>query len=85
MTREYFKEKHSGKKAEDRFTSCCKIEKDRNILNWKNASDRLLIENKCESHLSEYSGTEWIEPICCDKCGRLLEYRTSLIDDYVPR
>ena len=85
MNREYFKEKHSGKKAEDRFTPCCEIEVDRDVLTWKNMSDRMLIEDKCESHLDTYSNTEWIEPICCDTCGRLLEYRTELFSDYNPR
>jgi hypothetical protein len=85
MTREYFKEKHSGKKAEDRFTQCCNNETDRDIPNKNNESDWQLIEDRCEEHLTMYSGTEWIEPVCCDVCGRLLEYKCTLSDDYAPR
>ena len=76
MDRDYFKEKRTGKKPKGRYTKCCNQENDRHILNKKNKEDWKLIEQYCEDQLLRYSSTETIEPICCKKCGRLIEYKS---------
>ena len=80
MTREYFKVKHSGKEIEDRYTPCCQMDTDRDVLNKNNESDWLLIEDYVEEHLSQYSDVTYVEPICCEVCGRLVEYRSKISD-----
>jgi hypothetical protein len=80
LDREYFKTKKSGKKPKGRYTKCCNQENDRDILNKNNKADWALIENHCEDHLIRYSNTETIEPICCKKCGRLMEYKSTISD-----
>ena len=80
MDRTYFKEKKSGKKSKGSHTKCCDQDKDRHILNKKKPHEWELIEEYCESHLTHYSTTETIEPICCKICGRLLEYKSTVND-----
>ena len=81
LDREYFKEKKTGKKPKGRYTICCGQEKDRDLLNKNNEVDWALIEEHCEDHLMYYPSTETIEPICCKKCGRLIEYKTTLSEE----
>ena len=78
LDREYFKQKKTGKKTKGRYTICCGQEKDRDLLNKNNKADWGLIEQHCEDHLTSYSNTETIEPICCKICGRLLEYKSTV-------
>ena len=78
MDREYFKEKKTGKKTTGRYTVCCGQEKDRHILNKKKPHELELIEQHCEDHLTHYSNVETIEPIFCKKCGRLIQYITTI-------
>ena len=37
-----------------------------------------MIEEYIEQHLFEYPSVETIQPVSCDVCGRLLEYRSTL-------
>ena len=78
LDRAYFKEKKTGKKSKGTYTICCGQERDRGILNKNNKADWALIEQHCEDHLMYYPTTETIEPICCKKCGRLIEYKTTV-------
>ena len=78
LDREYFKEKKTGKKSKGRYTICCGQENDRDILNKNNEADWALIEEHCEDHLTYYPSCETIEPICCKKCGRLIEYISTV-------
>ena len=80
MDREYFKVKKTGKKPKGRYTKCCNQEKDRDILNKNKPEDWKLIEEYCENQLIHYSSTETIEPICCKKCGRLIQYISTISD-----
>ena len=81
LDREYFKEKKTGKKPKGRYTICCGQEKGRGLLNKNNKADWALIEEHCEDHLTYYSSTKTIEPICCKKCGRLIKYITTLSEE----
>jgi len=80
LDREYFKEKKTGKKPKGRYTICCGQERGRDLLNKNNKADWVLIEQHCEDHLTQYSNTETIEPICCKECGRLIKYITTISD-----
>jgi len=82
MDRAYFKEKHTGKKAGAQMTKCCNQSRDRDILNKKNPEDWELMEAYCEKSLSQSSGTESIEIVCCKKCGRLMKYVSILRSEY---
>jgi|TARA_R100000750_G_C2331481_1_gene90286 hypothetical protein len=79
MDRNYFKEKKTGSRT-SRFTKCCNQDKDRHILNKKKPHEWELIEEYCENHLTHYSSTETIDPICCKICGRLIEYKSTVND-----
>jgi tRNA U34 5-methylaminomethyl-2-thiouridine-forming methyltransferase MnmC len=81
LDRAYFKEKHSGKKADTQYTECCNSDRDRNILNKNNDADRELMEEYCENSLSQYSSVESMKIKCCKKCGRLLNYVSILKKD----
>ena len=78
MDRNYFKEKHTGKKSKGSHTICCDQDKDRHILNKKKPHEWEMIEQHCENHLTRYSSVKDITPICCKVCGRLLEYKCTL-------
>ena len=78
MDRNYFKEKHTGKKSKGSHTICCDQDKDRHILNKNKKDEWELIERHCEDHLTHYSSVKDITPICCKVCGRLLEYICTL-------
>jgi hypothetical protein len=80
VDRKYFTEKKTGKKALGTHTVCCNQVKDRHILNKKKPHEWKLIEDFCEEHLIHYPNCETITPICCKKCGRLLEYKSTLND-----
>jgi hypothetical protein len=78
MDREYFRAKKTGKKIVGTHTKCCNNDKDIHILNKKKPIDWKLIEEYCEEHLNHFPNHESIVPICCKKCGRLLEYKINL-------
>ena len=78
LNRDYFKEKKTGKKSKGSRTICCGQDKDRDILNKNNKADWALVEQHCEDHLMYYPSCETIEPISCKKCGRLIEYKTTV-------
>ena len=78
MDRNYFKVKRTGKESKGSHTKCCGQDKDRHILNKNKKDEWELIEQHCENHLIHYSNVKNIEPICCKKCGRLLEYISTL-------
>ena len=81
LDRAYFKEKHSGKKADTQYTECCNSDRDRNILNKNNADDWELMEEYCEKSLASSSSTESMQIKCCKKCGRLIGYISILKKD----
>ena len=85
MDRDYFKEKHTGKKSKGSHTICCDQEKDRHILNKNKPHEWELIEQHCENHLISYSSTKDITPICCKKCGRLIRYICTIDPDSYKR
>ena len=78
MDRNYFKEKHTGKKSKGSHTICCGQDKDRHILNKNKKDEWEMIERHCEEHLMHYSSVKDITPICCKVCGRLLKYITTI-------
>ncbi len=78
MDRAYFKEKKTGKKSKGTHTICCGQDKDRETLNKNKKADWELIEQHCEDHLTHYPSTIDITPICCKKCGRLIEYKSTV-------
>ena len=79
MDRDYFKKKANPKaKKGPELTKCCEQDVDRDILNKKNKDDWLSIEDHCENQLRIYSTFESITPICCEDCGRLVEYSSKL-------
>jgi hypothetical protein len=39
-----------------------------------------LIEEYCRKQLDDYPSTETITPICCEKCGKLMEYISTVND-----
>ena len=78
MNRSYFKEKKTGKKSKGTYTICCGQDKDRHILNKNKPHEWKMIEQHCENHLTHYSTVKDITPICCKKCGRLMEYKTTI-------
>ena len=79
INRDYFKLKEDPKALKgDKFMKCCGSEKDHDILNVKKKYDWELIEKYIEDHLFDYPNTETITPVSCKKCGRLLEYLTTL-------
>ena len=81
MDRNYFKEKHTGKKSKGSHTTkCCNQSKDMHILNKNKKDEWELIEEHCERHLIQYSSVRDITPICCKVCGRLIEYILVLFD-----
>ena len=80
LDRNYFKKKNNPKAEAYKYTKCCNQDKDRHILNKKNPHEWELIEEYCETHLTHYSTTETIEPICCKICGRLIEYKSTVND-----
>jgi|TARA_R110002110_G_scaffold89128_1_gene232219 hypothetical protein len=80
VDRKYFTEKKTGKRATGTHTVCCGQDKNRHILNKKKPYDWKLIEDYCENHLTYYPNCDSITPHCCKKCGRLIEYTTSLKD-----
>ena len=80
MDRKYFTEKKTGKKTSGTHTACCNQVKERHILNKKKPHEWKLIEEYCENHLIHYANCQTITPHCCKKCGRLIEYTTSLKD-----
>jgi hypothetical protein len=51
---------------------------DRHILNKNNKDDLELIEDYCERSLQTYSKVESITPMCCEDCGRLIQYISTL-------
>ena len=79
LDRDYFKKKANPKaKKGPQLTECCKQDVDRNIVNKNNKDDWELIEDHCEEVLQSNSGTETITPVCCEVCGRLIEYKSTL-------
>ena len=79
MNRDYFKKKANPKvKKGPQLTKCCEQSVDRDILNKKNKDDWSSIEDHCEDRLRTYSAFESITPICCDDCGRLIQYMCTL-------
>ena len=78
LDRDYFKEKKTGKKSKGAYTICCGQEKDRHILNKNNKADKELIEDYCEEQLLYYQSFKSIRPVCCEVCGRLMEYIVAL-------
>ena len=81
MDRNYFKEKHTGKKSKGSHTKCCGQSKDRHILNKNKKDEWELIEGHCERHLIHYTSVKDITPICCKVCGRLIEYKSTLNEE----
>ena len=80
MDRAYFKEKKTGKKSKSRYTKCCNQDKDRDFLNKNNKADWERMEQHCEDHLMYYPLTKDITPICCEVCGKLIKYITTIVD-----
>lgn len=78
LDRAYFKEKHTGKKADSQYTVCCGELVDRHILNKNNEADYALMEDYVEEALQQNSGTEYMKIECCEECGRLLKYVSVL-------
>ena len=78
LDRNYFKKKNNPKAEAYKYTKCCNQDPDARILNKNDKDDLEQIENHCENHLMDYSGTETVQPICCKVCGRLIEYRITL-------
>ena len=79
LDRDYFRYKYRPKKQDEKHvTDCCGQGTERHILNANDEDDWLLIEDYIETRLREYSSTESITPIVCEKCGRLKEYISSL-------
>lgn len=82
LDRDYFKKKANPKaKKGPQLTECCAQDVDRDILNEKNKDDRELIEDYCERSLVTYSNVESITPMCCEECGRLVQYISTLRED----
>jgi hypothetical protein len=82
LDRAYFKKKANPKaKKGPQLTECCNQDVDRHILNENNKDDLELIEDYCERALLTYSNVESITPMCCEDCGRLIQYISTLKDD----
>ena len=79
MDRAYFKKKDTGKEIE-LLTKCCNTSVDDNSLNKNKPDDWLLIEEYCRKQLDDYPSTETITPICCEECGKLMEYISTVND-----
>jgi hypothetical protein len=79
MNRAYFKKKDTGKVVE-LLTKCCNTSVDDIGLNKNKADEWELIEDYCRRHLDNYPSTETITPICCDGCGKLLRYSSTVND-----
>jgi len=79
LDRDYFKKKANPKaKKGPQLTECCTQDVDRHILNKNNKDDLELIEDYCERSLQTYSKVESITPMCCEDCGRLIQYISTL-------
>ena len=79
INRDYFKLKEDPNALKgDKYMKCCGSEKDHEVLNVKKKYDWELIERYIEQHLFNYPSTETITPVSCTKCGRLLEYKSTL-------
>ncbi len=76
--RDYFKRKANPKSKGHKNTKCCDQDPDANILNKNNKEDWSHIEDHCENYLRDFTKSETIEPICCNVCGRLIEYKVTL-------
>jgi hypothetical protein len=79
LDRDYFKNKaNPNAKKGPKLTKCCGQEADRHILNKNNKNDWELIEDYCEENLRYYKSVKSIKPVCCEECGRLIEYISVL-------
>ncbi len=79
LDRNYFRKKANPKAKKSRqLSKCCGQDIDRNILNKNNKDDWELIEDYCERALQGQSSLEYITPICCEVCGRLIEYISTI-------
>jgi len=79
LDRDYFKRKaNPNAKKGPQLTTCCGVDRDRDIMNVKNADDWKMIEQHIEEHLREYTKHMSITPISCVDCGRLLEYGVEI-------
>tara|TARA_R110000851_G_scaffold133912_1_gene269000 strand:- start:2652 stop:2927 length:276 start_codon:yes stop_codon:yes gene_type:complete len=81
LDRDYFKKKDNPRaKKGPQLTKCCSQDVDRDILNKNNKDDLESIEDYCERSLQTYSNVESITPICCEDCGRLIQYISKLVE-----
>ena len=81
LDRDYFKKKANPKaKKGPQLTECCGEDVDRDGMNVNNNQDWELIEDYIEKNLLEYSSTESITPVSCEKCGRFLKYQSKIKD-----
>lgn len=79
INRDYFKLKENPNALKSsRYMKCCGSEKDHEVLNVKKEYDWKLIEEYIERQLFNYPSTETITPVSCTKCGRLLEYKSTI-------
>ena len=79
MDRAYFKTKDTGKVVE-LLTKCCNTSVDDISLNKNKPDDWESIEDHCRKKLYDYPAIETITPICCDGCGKLLRYISTVND-----
>ena len=79
MNRAYFKKKDTGKVVE-LLTKCCNTSVDDIGLNKNKADEWELIEEHCRRQLDFYASIETITPICCESCGKLLRYSSTVND-----
>ena len=77
MDRAYFKKKDTGTEVE-LLTKCCETPVDHPGLNKNKSEDWERIENYCRRQLDFYTSLETITPICCDGCGKLLRYSSTI-------
>lgn len=77
MDRMYFKKKDTGKEVA-LTTKCCNEPIDNPGLSIKEPADWVLIEDYCRRSLDNYPSTETITPICCNDCGTLLRYSSTV-------
>ena len=82
LDRDYFKKKDNPNwKKEKRLTDCCQQDVDHEVLNVNKEYEWEIIEEYVQKHLTEYSSTESITVVACETCGRLLEYKSVLVQN----
>ena len=82
LDRDYFKYKDRPKKKDETdVTPCCGQSVDREGLNVNREEDWKLIEDHIEEHLTSHPSVETVNPVSCEKCGKLLRYSAVLKRD----